>query len=55
MSGAKARLAAAQLIMTVLEERRKLDETLAQTETFDRLNGSDRGFARAMASAALRH
>ena len=54
MSGAKARLAAAQLIMTVLEERRKLDETLAQTETFDRLNGSDRGFARAMASAALR-
>ena len=40
--------------MTVLEERRTLDEALAQTETFDRLNGSDRGFARAMASAALR-
>ncbi|MEM7457914.1 MAG: transcription antitermination factor NusB [Pseudomonadota bacterium] len=54
MSGAKARLAAAQLIMTVLEERRTLDEALAQTETFDDLNGSDRGFARAMASAALR-
>ena len=54
MSGAKARLAAAQLIMTVLEERRTLDEALAQTETFDGLNGSDRGFARAMASAALR-
>ena len=54
MSGAKARLAAAQLIMMVLEERRTLDEALAQTETFDGLNGSDRGFARAMASAALR-
>ena len=54
MSGAKARLAAAQLIMTVLEERRTLDETLSQSETFDSLSGSDRGFARAMASAALR-
>ncbi|MEO1553704.1 MAG: transcription antitermination factor NusB [Pseudomonadota bacterium] len=54
MSGAKARLAAAQLIMTVLEERRTLDEALTQTETFDTLSGSDRGFARAMASAALR-
>ncbi len=50
MSGAKARLAAAQLIMTVLEEHRTLDEALAQTETFDDLNGSDRGFARAMAA-----
>ncbi|MEM7329848.1 MAG: transcription antitermination factor NusB [Pseudomonadota bacterium] len=54
MSGAKARLAAAQLLMTVLEERRTLDEALSTTETFDGLNGSDRGFARAMASAALR-
>lgn len=55
MSGAKSRLAAAQLLMTVLEEQRTLDEALATTEAFDRLNGPDRGFARAMASAALRH
>ncbi|MEP1144285.1 MAG: transcription antitermination factor NusB [Henriciella sp.] len=55
MSGAKARLAAAELLMTVLEERRTLDEALATTETFDQLSGPDRGFARAMASAALRH
>ncbi|MCR9268360.1 MAG: rRNA methyltransferase [Hyphomonadaceae bacterium] len=55
MSGAKARLAAAELLMTVLEERRTLDEALASTQSFDALSGPDRGFARAMASAALRH
>ncbi|MEO0608003.1 MAG: RsmB/NOP family class I SAM-dependent RNA methyltransferase [Pseudomonadota bacterium] len=55
MSGAHSRLAAAQLLMTVLEERRTLDEALSTTATYDDLNGSDRGFARAMASAALRH
>lgn len=55
MSGAFARLAAAQLLMTVLEEGRTLDEALANTERFDRLKGPDRGFARAIASAALRH
>ncbi|MEM9571620.1 MAG: transcription antitermination factor NusB [Pseudomonadota bacterium] len=55
MSGAFARLAAAQLIMTVLEERRTLDEALASTESFESLSGPDRGFARAMASAALRY
>ena len=54
MSGALSRLAAAQLLMTVLEERRTLDEALATTESFNALNGPDRGFARAMASAALR-
>lgn len=55
MSGAFARLAAAQLIMTVLEERRTLDEALVSTDSFEKLSGPDRGFARAMASAALRH
>lgn len=54
MSGAHARLAAAQLLMTVLEECRTLDDALASTEAFTRLNGPDRGFARAMTSAALR-
>ncbi|MEL6415426.1 MAG: transcription antitermination factor NusB [Pseudomonadota bacterium] len=55
MSGAKTRLAAAQLLMLVLEERRTLDEALATTDAFDQLSGPDRGFARAMASAVLRH
>ncbi len=55
MSGAIARLAAAQLLMTVLEERRTLDEALATTDRFESLKGPDRGFARAMVSAALRH
>ncbi|MEL7112972.1 MAG: transcription antitermination factor NusB, partial [Pseudomonadota bacterium] len=55
MSGAKTRKAAAEVLMTVLEERRTLDEALSNTESFDQLNGPDRGFARAMVSAALRH
>ncbi len=55
MSGAKTRLAAAQLLMLVLEERRTLDEALATTDAFEQLSGPDRGFARAMASAVLRH
>lgn len=54
MSGAQSRLAAAEVLMTVLEERRTLDEALALTRSFNRLTGADRGFARAMASAALR-
>ncbi len=55
MSGAQTRKAAAELLMTVLEERRTLDEALTTTESFDQLSGPDRGFARAMVSAALRH
>jgi 16S rRNA (cytosine967-C5)-methyltransferase len=54
MSGAKARLAAAELLMTVLEEKRTLDEALATTASFESLSGPDRGFARAMTSAAIR-
>lgn len=55
MSGAQSRLAAAQLLMSVLEERRTLDDALGAIESFDTLSGPDRGFARAMASAALRY
>jgi 16S rRNA (cytosine967-C5)-methyltransferase len=40
--------------MNVLEERRTLDEALNLTRSFESLSGPDRGFARAMASAALR-
>lgn len=54
MSGAQARLAAAEVLMQVLEERRTLDEAMALTRSFEALSGPDRGFARAMASAALR-
>jgi len=54
MSGAHSRLAAAEVLMTVLDERRTLDEALALTRSFGKLTGPDRGFARAMASAALR-
>lgn len=54
MSGAPARLAAGQIVMAVLEERRTLDDALGQTSSFTDLQGPDRGFARAMASAALR-
>ncbi|MEM8616705.1 MAG: RsmB/NOP family class I SAM-dependent RNA methyltransferase [Pseudomonadota bacterium] len=54
MSGAKARLAAAELLVTILDERRMLDEALVTSESYGRLTGPDRGFARAMASAALR-
>ena len=54
MSGAASRLAAAQVLTTALKERRTLDESLSLTVSFNELTGSDRGFARAMASAALR-
>lgn len=54
MSGARSRLAAAEVLMTTLEERRTLDEAMALTPSFGKLSGADRGFARAMASAALR-
>ncbi|MEM1086273.1 MAG: transcription antitermination factor NusB [Pseudomonadota bacterium] len=54
MKTPNARLAAAELLITVLEERRMLDEALAKSEAFDALTGADRGFARAMTSAVLR-
>lgn len=54
MSGAQSRLAAAEILMATLEERRTLDEAMALTQSYRKLSGPDRGFARAMASAALR-
>lgn len=52
--GIPARLAAAQVLTCVLSERRTLDDALVKTDAFEVLEGSDRGFARAMVSAALR-
>ena len=54
MSGAAVRRAAADLLVLTLEKRRTLDEAMAASEPFGALDGSDRGFARAIASAALR-
>ena len=54
MSGALARRAAADLLFLTLEKRRTLDEAMAASEPFGDLDGSDRAFARAIASAALR-
>ncbi len=55
MSGAESRLAAAELLHLTLDKRRTLDEAMVLSEFFNELEGSDRGFARAIASAALRH
>ncbi len=55
MSGAESRLAAAELLHLTLDKRRTLDEAMTLSDTFNALEGSDRGFARAIASSALRH
>lgn len=55
MSGAESRLAAAELLHLTLDKRRTLDEAMELSETYGGLEGSDRGFARAIASSALRH
>lgn len=55
MSGAHIRLAAGQLLHLVLDKRRTLDEAMAADDAFNALEGSDRAFARAIASSALRH
>lgn len=54
MSGAVTRRAAAELLVLTLEKRRTLDEALAKSGPYNTLEGPDRGFARLMASAALR-
>ncbi|WP_112062520.1 RsmB/NOP family class I SAM-dependent RNA methyltransferase [Hyphomonas pacifica] len=54
MSGALSRRAAAELLMLTLDSRRTLDEAMVRSESFNALEGSDRGFARVMASATLR-
>ena len=55
MSGAESRLAAAELLHLTIDKRRTLDEAMTLSETYNELEGSDRGFARAIASAGLRH
>ncbi|WP_300391787.1 transcription antitermination factor NusB [Henriciella sp.] len=54
MSGAKARQAAADLLIETLDNRRTLDEAMVTSEHYSKMQGADRGFARAIASAALR-
>ncbi|MCA8900734.1 MAG: rRNA methyltransferase [Hyphomonas sp.] len=54
MSGAAVRRAAADLLVLTLDKRRTLDEAMEASAPFNALEGSDRGFARAIASAALR-
>ena len=54
MSAAQSRQAAADLLIETLDNRRTLDEAMDTSELFGGLTGPDRGFARAMASAALR-
>lgn len=49
-----ARIAAAELIVAVLDGRRSLDDALIDTKAFADLAGRDRAFARALASASLR-
>lgn len=52
---ANARLVSADLLVRVLEDRRSLDQALGECPLIDGLDGRDRAFARAIASAALRH
>lgn len=54
MSGALVRRAAADLLFLTLEKRRTLDQAMDESPPFNDLDGPDRGFARAIASAALR-
>lgn len=49
-----ARRAAAELLAAVLEQRMALDDALDRTPSFAALEGRDRAFARAIATAALR-
>lgn len=52
---ANARLVGADLLVRVLEDRRNLDQALGETPQIDGLDPRDRAFARAIASATLRH
>jgi len=54
VSGANVRRAAADLLFLTLEKRRTLDQAMAESAPFEEIDGPDRGFARAIASAALR-
>jgi len=49
-----ARVAAAELLMTVMDRGRALEDALAVVHSFNALEGRDRAFARALATAGLR-
>ncbi len=49
-----ARIAAAELVVAVLDQRRALEDALENTPAFTALEGRDRAFARALATATLR-
>lgn len=49
-----ARRAAADLLVAVLDHGRALDDALNETPSFEALQGRDRAFARALATATLR-
>jgi 16S rRNA (cytosine967-C5)-methyltransferase len=49
-----ARVAAAELLIAVLDRGRALEDALDETQSFAALEGRDRAFARALAAAGLR-
>jgi len=49
-----ARVAAAELLIAVLDRGRALEDALVETQSFRALEGRDRAFARALVTAALR-
>lgn len=52
--GWQSRLAAAELVLIAMEGAGDFDSAMNTSKTYRRLQGADRGFARAMAGAALR-
>lgn len=50
-----ARVAAAELLIAVMDRGRALEDALEQTPSFKALEGRDRAFARALVTAGLRH
>jgi 16S rRNA (cytosine967-C5)-methyltransferase len=50
-----ARVAAAELLIAVMDRGRALEDALEQTPSFNALEGRDRAFARALVTAGLRH
>ncbi len=54
VAGWESRLAAAELVLATMEGGVEFDVAMDKSRAFTRLEGADRGFARAMAGAALR-
>lgn len=54
VTGWQSRLAAAQLVWAAMARGEDLETAMGSSPAFRKLEGADRGFARAMASAALR-